>query len=166
MSSQKARAIEMVWRRRDPETLNNSRKQGHAQRRREGRCRCFAVAECSHPVTLRRTVNPQLYAAAQSVSQARGQLCCCQQVCLVAQRGDPRQLLGLYGGAPRMAPYMMDRLLERMRAQVAATFSAFRPSLPLTFAAAQLCYDTLEEVRATPCAAFAQEEGLLKSGLH
>ena len=53
----------------------------------------------------------------------------------------------LYASAPRMAPYMMDKLLEGMRSQMLATFTAFRPSLSLTFVAAQLCYDTLEEVR-------------------
>jgi hypothetical protein len=81
------------------------------------------------------------------------------QVCLAAQRKDPQQLLGLYAGAPRMAPYMMDRLLDGMRAQLLATFSAFRPSLPLAFAAARLCCDTLEEVRAAGCAAFTLDRG-------
>ena len=43
---------------------------------------------------------------------------------------------------------MMDRILEGLRVQMLATFSAFRPSLSLTFVAAQLCYDTLDEVRS------------------
>ena len=50
-----------------------------------------------------------------------------------------------------MAPYLMDRLLERLRKDVAASLSVYQPSLSLTFAAIQLGFDTLDEVPHNLC---------------
>ncbi|BDA50297.1 Leukocyte receptor cluster member 8 homolog [Coccomyxa sp. Obi] len=68
------------------------------------------------------------------------------QVCLAAARSDTCQLLSLYESAPRMAPYLMDPLLDRLRARLAAALSGFSPSVPLRFAAATLGFDTLRQV--------------------
>ena len=70
------------------------------------------------------------------------------QACLTARAADAQALLDLYEGAPRMAPYLMDRLLERLRGTLAASFAAYQPSLPLGFVGAQLGFDTLSEVRS------------------
>lgn len=65
---------------------------------------------------------------------------------MAAAREDPCELLELYDSAPRMAPYLMDRLLERLRARLAAALSAFSPSVPLTFVACALGFDTARQV--------------------
>jgi hypothetical protein len=80
---------------------------------------------------------------------------------MTVRAADAQALLDLYAGAPRMAPYLMDRLLERLRGSLAASFAAYQPSLSLTFVGAQLGFDTLGEVRCiesyamTLAAAFA-----------
>jgi hypothetical protein len=69
---------------------------------------------------------------------------------LTARGCDLRALLDLYERAPRMAPYLMDLLVPQLRARVVATLPAFSPSMPLSFAAELLGFDTLREV--SPCA--------------
>jgi len=73
-------------------------------------------------------------------------MCFDGQVCMAAAREDPCELLELYDSAPRMAPYLLDRLLERLRARLAAALSAFSPSVPLTFVACALGFDTARQV--------------------
>lgn len=65
---------------------------------------------------------------------------------MAAHHGDVAQLLHLLTSAPRMSPYLIDPLLTKQRARLAAALSAFSPVISLTFAAEQLGFDTLHEV--------------------
>lgn len=70
------------------------------------------------------------------------------QVCSAAGASDAAALLRLYAGAPRMAPYLMDHLLERVRVRaLAAARAAFQPGVPLALLAGQLGFDSEGEVR-------------------
>lgn len=69
------------------------------------------------------------------------------QVCLACVRSDACELLELYASAPRMTPYLMDALLERLRGRLAAALSAYSPSVPLSLVAAALGFDTLRQVK-------------------
>ncbi|KAK9903296.1 hypothetical protein WJX75_002137 [Coccomyxa subellipsoidea] len=67
------------------------------------------------------------------------------RVCLACVRSDACELLELYASAPRMTPYLMDALLERLRGRLAAALSAYSPSVPLSLVAAALGFDTLRQ---------------------
>jgi hypothetical protein len=56
----------------------------------------------------------------------------------------------LYADAPRMSPYLMDALLDRVRARALRTLAfAYSPlPLPLDWAAAQLGFDGAAEAAA------------------
>ena len=66
----------------------------------------------------------------------------CKAVC----HNDARALVSLYIDAPRMAPYLMDHMLERLRKHCAAAMHAYSGPMPLSSAAAFLCFDTRKEV--------------------
>ena len=72
------------------------------------------------------------------------------QVCKAVCHQDARGLVGLYTDAPRMAPYLMDHMLERLRKHCAAVMHAYSGPIPLSAAATFLCFDTRKEVRL-PC---------------
>ncbi|KAG2425749.1 hypothetical protein HYH02_014965 [Chlamydomonas schloesseri] len=61
-------------------------------------------------------------------------------VCAAARSGNYARFLELYEGAPRMSPYLMDRLLGRMRLlALSSSVAAFRPlPLPLCYLAEQM----------------------------
>ncbi|EIE23285.1 hypothetical protein COCSUDRAFT_63639 [Coccomyxa subellipsoidea C-169] len=67
------------------------------------------------------------------------------RVCLACARSDACELLDLYASAPRMTPYLMDGLLERLRVRLAAALSAYSPSVPLASVAGTLGFDTLRQ---------------------
>lgn len=75
------------------------------------------------------------------------------QVCLACARSDASELLELYASAPRMTPYLMDALLQRLRGRLAAALSAYSPSVPLSLVAAALGFDTLRQVKGVPLTA-------------
>ncbi|EFJ45164.1 hypothetical protein VOLCADRAFT_106118 [Volvox carteri f. nagariensis] len=69
------------------------------------------------------------------------------EVCSAARCGNYARFIALYDGAPRMSPYIMDRLLGQMRAlALQSTVAAFKPlPVPLSHLAAQLGLETEEE---------------------
>ncbi|KAK9840595.1 hypothetical protein WJX81_004184 [Elliptochloris bilobata] len=65
------------------------------------------------------------------------------QVCNAARAGDAMELLRQYVDAPRMTPYLMDHLLERVRKRwLAAAQAAFAPAVPLGMLTAQLGFES------------------------
>ncbi len=68
------------------------------------------------------------------------------QVCEAVCHQDARGLVGLYANAPRMAPYLMDHMMERLRKHCAAAMHAYSGPIPLSSAATFLCFDTRKEV--------------------
>ena len=71
------------------------------------------------------------------------------QVCKAVCHEDARALVGLYADAPRMAPYLMDHMLERIRKHCAAVMHAYVGPIPFPSAAVYLCFDTWKEVSPT-----------------
>ena len=71
------------------------------------------------------------------------------QVCKTVCHQDARGLVRLYADAPRMAPYLMDPMLERLRKHCAAVMHAYSGPVPLSSAATILCFDTRKEVCPT-----------------
>ncbi|GAX78375.1 hypothetical protein CEUSTIGMA_g5817.t1 [Chlamydomonas eustigma] len=64
-------------------------------------------------------------------------------VCRACRLGDFHSFAKLYQTAPRMSPYLMDRLLPRMRAwALKAMVTAYRPtSVPLSHVSVELCLE-------------------------
>ncbi|GLC69279.1 hypothetical protein PLESTF_000810800 [Pleodorina starrii] len=71
-------------------------------------------------------------------------------VCAAARSGNYARFMALYDGAPRMSPYIMDRLLGQMRRlALQSTVTAYKPlPVPLSHLAAQLGLETEEEAAA------------------
>ncbi|KAG2444286.1 hypothetical protein HXX76_001043 [Chlamydomonas incerta] len=69
------------------------------------------------------------------------------EVCAAARSGNYARFVSLYDGAPRMSPYIMDRLLGRMRLlALNSSVAAFRPMpLPLSYLAEQMGLEGEEE---------------------
>jgi hypothetical protein len=68
------------------------------------------------------------------------------QVCRAVCHGDLCALVKSYKKAPRMAPYLMDHMLERLRRHHAAALRAYEAPIPLSSAAGILCFNTKKEV--------------------
>ncbi|GLI60790.1 hypothetical protein VaNZ11_003024 [Volvox africanus] len=68
-------------------------------------------------------------------------------VCTAVRSGNYARFVALYDGAPRMSPYIMDKLLGQMRMfALQSTTFAFKPMpVPLSYLAAQLGLETEEE---------------------
>ncbi|PNH10916.1 Leukocyte receptor cluster member 8 [Tetrabaena socialis] len=68
-------------------------------------------------------------------------------VCAAARSGNYARFVALYDGAPRMSPYIMDRLLGQMRlVALQSTVAAYRPlPVPLEHLAAQMGLETEDE---------------------
>ncbi|KXZ46429.1 hypothetical protein GPECTOR_43g865 [Gonium pectorale] len=71
-------------------------------------------------------------------------------VCAAARSGNYSRFIALYDGAPRMSPYIMDRLLGKMRLlALQSTVMAYKPlPVPLEHVAVQLGLETEEEAAA------------------
>ena len=91
------------------------------------------------------------------------------QVCKAVCEKDLQGLVSLYTDAPRMAPYFMDHMLERLRIKRAVVMRAFSTPLSLREAADLLCCDSNKEVSQQRCMltqlCFSLEQPLLLCAL-
>lgn len=71
---------------------------------------------------------------------------CSLQVCKAVCHRDSQALVGLYVDAPCMAPYLIDRMLERLRQHSAMASRAYTAPIPLALACKFYCFDTNKEV--------------------
>eukprot|EP00899_Mesostigma_viride_P001207 jgi/Mesvir1/11087/Mv02461-RA.1 len=86
-----------------------------------------------------------------------------RSVCCAVRGGDYCSFFRLYACAPRMAPYLMDALVPRMRARaLRAMLRGYFPSLPLAFVARSLGFgDPAQGFVVRDCAEYLGEQGVV-----
>eukprot|EP00898_Chlorokybus_atmophyticus_P008095 jgi/Chlat1/8287/Chrsp78S07704 len=85
------------------------------------------------------------------------------QVCSAINLGDHHSFFTLYDCAPRMAPYLMDKLTLQVRTRTyRVLLRSYQPSLPLSFVARELGFGNIEERKLSTKAARLAQQAVLR----